>query len=94
MTTDAILAAPSVATRRFSESLHVLVDPDLRAFILGMAAKEADGRYRPKEGETIRGLLDGAAGELYARDPAEYERIIKAGRKEMRRRALAGRRAA
>ena len=94
MTDNATAAPPRVAARRFSESLHALVDPDLRAFVLGLAVEEAGGRYRAKEGETIRTLLEGAAAEVYARDIAEYEKIIKAGRKEMRRRSQAGRRAA
>lgn len=83
MTADATTAAPRVAARRFSESLHVLVDPDLRAFILGLAAVEADGRYRPKEGETIRSILDQAAARLFLDDPKQYGKIIKAGRAEM-----------
>jgi hypothetical protein len=94
MTTNATTAAPPrTAARRYSEQIHVLTDEQTRAYTLGLAVLEAHagGYGRPKEGEAVRDLLDEAIAKRFKSDPEAYARAVEVGRKEMARRASAGR---
>jgi hypothetical protein len=61
MANNATAAGP-----RFSESLSVLIDRPTRELIMGLALTSADaaGTSRPKEGETLRGLIAAAVDDL------------------------------
>lgn len=79
--------APGTPAVRLSESLHLLVDTPTRAAILGLAeitAKELGGR--PREGETIRDLLDRALCRIANDDRARYTKALRLGRAELARR--------
>jgi hypothetical protein len=94
MTTHATTVAPpqQSAARRFSESMHVLVDPTTRAYVLGRALIEADQvapGSRPKEGATMRELIDDAVQRAYKRDREAYEAAVQRGRAELDARAAA-----
>lgn len=88
MTTNATAAIPSsTAARRYSESLSILVTRQVREVLVGLAAIEADAAgTRPREGETIRDLLDAAIAKLYADDPEAYNRAVRKGRQILKRR--------
>ncbi len=90
MTTNATGAPPRTAARRFSEQLHVLVDEQTRAYILGMAtlAADAGGYDRPREGEEVRDLLDEAIARRYKLSADQYAEAVERGRQvlEVRRR--------
>lgn len=90
MTTETIVSPPSTtAARRYSEQIHALVDRQTRELIIGLAVLDAEaGDYaRPREGETIRNLLDEAISRLFRRDAEHYARAVRAGRRELARRA-------
>lgn len=87
MTTHATAAPATTAARRYSESMHVLVETETRAVILGLAIIDAqDGGYRPKEGDALRQLLDAAIGQLYDTDKRRYADALRRGREELARR--------
>lgn len=90
MTTHATAAPTRTAARRYSEQLHVLVDPQTRAYTLGLAvlAAEEGGYARPKEGEAARDLLDEAIHRRYKANPREYAEAVEAGRQELERRSV------
>lgn len=87
MTTQrATVAPPAVsAPRRYTEQIHALTDRQTKEYILGLAviAADLDGRARPKEGESVRTLLDEAIAARYAADRPLYERAVRAGREEL-----------
>lgn len=86
MTTATAPAETSAA--RYSESVHVLVDVPMRAVLLGLAELEASERGgRPKEGDTLRGLLDDAITRLARRDRERYDLALSLGRTELAKRA-------
>jgi hypothetical protein len=94
MTNDVTDVAPpqQSAARRFTESLHVLVDPQTREFLIGsavLAAELVGATGRPKEGAAIRELLDDAISRVYRRDKAAYEAAVTRGREELAARARA-----
>lgn len=93
MTDLATTVAPpqQSAARRFSQQVHVLVDVQTREFLLGLAIENA-GDTRPREGETVRDLLDDAIARLWKRDPKGYERAVRRGRAELAERAKRARR--
>ena len=74
--------------QRYSEQIHVLVDPRMREYVLGRALVEArqGGYTRPKEGETTRELINEAIRARYDEDPEGYAAAVLAGRHEMERR--------
>jgi thymidylate synthase ThyX len=85
MTSNATVAPPTSAARRYSESLSLLVDRQTRELLLGLAvlAARQGGYARPKEGEAIRELLDESIARLYERDSKLYEAAVRAGRQEL-----------
>ena len=86
MTETATAAAPTAA--RYSESLHVLVDVPMRSVILALAIETAEERGgRPKEGESIRALLEDAITRLARRDRQRYDELLSRGRAELARRS-------
>jgi len=86
MTTATAPAETSAA--RYSESVHVLVDRPMRAVLLGLAELEAEERGgRPKEGDTLRVLLEAEIGRLARRDRARYDLALSLGRAELDKRA-------
>jgi hypothetical protein len=86
MTTATAPAETSAA--RYSESVHVLVDVPMRCLLLGLAEREAEERGgRPKEGDTLRTLLEDSATRLARRDRALYDDAMQRGRKALARRA-------
>jgi hypothetical protein len=89
MTTNATAAPARTAARRYSEQLHVLVDEQTRAYVLGMATLTADagGYARPREGELVRDLLDEAIALRYKRDRPLYEAAVIRGREVLAERA-------
>jgi hypothetical protein len=91
MTTNATAAPPRTAARRYSEQLHVLVDEQTRAYVLGVAvlAAKAGGYDTPKQGEAIRDLLDEAIAARYEADKKGYRAAIAAGQQELQRRLAA-----
>lgn len=82
MTTNATSAPPRTAARRYSEQLHVLVDEQTRAYVVGVAvlAAKAGGYDTPKQGEAIRDLLDEAIAERFRCAPKGYREALAAGR--------------
>lgn len=85
MSDIATVAPPRTSAARgtFTEQIHVLVDPDTRAYLMGLAgetAREAGYRF-VRQGETIRDVLAEAILRRYEADPAAYERLVVAGRK-------------
>jgi hypothetical protein len=95
MTNDATsTSAPpaSPAAPRYSESLHVLIDEPTRAVVMGLAvieARQAGPTVRPREGESIRTLLQGAIEDIQQRAPGLYTKALYAGRTELEARAQA-----
>jgi hypothetical protein len=86
MTTATAPADTSAA--RYSESVHVLTDKPMRAVVLGLAELEAEERGgRPKEGDTLRTLLDDAISRLARRDRERYDEALRRGTAELARRA-------
>ena len=88
MTNDATSAPPAdtPAAPRYSESLHVLVDEPTRAVAMGLAviAAEAVGPgVRPKEGESIRGLLEMALDRIRGDAPTVYANALVKGREHL-----------
>lgn len=85
MTTDAIISEP-----RLSQSVHLLLDRPTRSAVLGLAliaAKEAGPSVRPKEGETLRGLIESALDHIRSTAPQLYARALAAGTEELAARA-------
>lgn len=82
MTTNATAAPPRTAARRYSEQLHVLVDEQTRAYVVGLAvlAAKAGGYDTPKQGEAIRELLDEAIAARYGEDAKTYQSALRHGR--------------
>ena len=85
MTNDATTAPPAdtPAAPRYSESLHVLVDEPTRAAAMGLAvitAAAAGPGVRPKEGESIRGLLETALDHIRTEAPTLYADALVKGR--------------
>ncbi len=95
MTNDATSAPPpSTSTTtpgaRYSESLHVLVDEPTRAVVMGLAviaARQAGPDVRPREGESIRQLLESQLEHVREQAPDLYGRALVAGRMELTARA-------
>jgi hypothetical protein len=86
MTTTATTAgAPPAAQRRYPEQIHALVTRETRELLMGLALLDA-GPARPREGETIRALLDDAITALYTADPKRYADAVRRGRKHLRTR--------
>lgn len=88
MTNDATSATATPAAPRYSQSLHLLVDEPTRATALGLAiiaAEESGGR--PKEGETIRGLIESSLERIRGEAPSLHARALEEGRKELAARA-------
>jgi hypothetical protein len=86
MTTATAPADTSAA--RYSESVHVLVDRPMRAVLLGLAELESRDRGgRPKEGDTLRTLLEAEVGRLARRDRARYDEALRLGQAELTKRA-------
>jgi hypothetical protein len=86
MTSNATVTPPTnTAARRYSEQIHALVDRQTRELILGLALLDAEsgGYARPREGETIRTLLDDAIARLYRRDGDAYGAAVIRGRREL-----------
>jgi hypothetical protein len=85
MTTDATAAPSRTAARRYSEQLHTLVDPQTRAYTLGMAmlAAKSGGYTLPREADEVRDLLDEAIGRRFKADPEAYRRAVAEGHKLM-----------
>lgn len=80
MTTPATAPA-STAARRYSQSVHVLVERPVRAVLLGLAQLDATagGYERLREGDAIRRLLDDAIERLYETDPKRYAAAVRHG---------------
>lgn len=81
---------PGTETARYSQSVHLMMDEPSRAAVLGLAAltaKEAGPQVRPKEGETLRSLLDSALNEIRKDAPSLYDNAVKLGRQELARRS-------
>ncbi len=90
MTEDAIEAAPTTVTAGLSESLHVLIDEPTRAAAMGlavMAARKLGPNVRPREGETVRNLLEDRISDIKAQAPTLHERALALGRQELAERA-------
>lgn len=91
MTDDATSAAPTTpVTAALSESLHVLIDEPTRAACMGLAvlAAQAIGpNVRPREGESVRNLLEERIGDIKVQAPTLYARAMAAGRAELAGRA-------
>lgn len=90
MTNDATSATATPAAPRYSESLHILVDEPTRAVAMGLAvitAEQAGPGVRPKEGESIRTLLEAQIDSIRDRAPDLIADALKRGRE-----ALAARR--
>jgi hypothetical protein len=84
--TTATVAAETTAAR-YSESVHVLVDKPMRAVLLGLAELESRERGgRPKEGDTLRTLLEDAIGRLAHRERERYDEALRLGTAELDRR--------
>lgn len=95
MTNDATSARlPAAAgSPRYSESVHFLTDEPTRAAALGlavMAAEAAGPGVRPKEGETIRILLEERLGQIRGEQPTVYAAAIKKGRAFLAARKVRG----
>jgi hypothetical protein len=91
MTTDATGAATTAAPR-YSQSVHVLMDEPTRAAVMGLAvlaAADIGPAVRPKEGETLRGLIETQLESIRSDAPTLYSRALRAGRKELAKRAAA-----
>jgi hypothetical protein len=85
--TNATVAAGTTAAR-YSESVHLLTDKPMRAVVLGLAELEAEERGgRPKEGDTLRTLLDDSITRLARRDRDRYDEALRRGTAELVRRA-------
>jgi hypothetical protein len=99
MTNDATSTSAPPATSaaaRYSESLHVLIDEPTRAVVMGLAvleALQAGPTVRPREGESIRTLLQGAIEDIQQRAPGLYARALEAGRIELKVREAAAKNA-
>lgn len=89
---DSATSAPPTTTSaaRYSESLHVLVDEPTRAVVMGLAviaARVAGPEVRPREGESIRQLLESQLEYVRSQAPDLYARALTAGRAELAARA-------
>ena len=90
MTDATTAAADDLTTAALSESLHVLIDEPTRAAAMGLAvinAREIGPRVRPREGESIRILLESQLDAIRQRAPELYARALEAGRQELAERA-------
>ncbi len=85
MTTHATTASAATAPRRYSEQIHALVERPVREVLVGLSILDA-GNARPREGETIRDLLDFALRDLYEKDPKRYQAAGRKGRVALRQR--------
>lgn len=84
--TTATVAAETTAAR-YSESVHFLADKPMRAALLGLAELEAKRRGgRPKEGDTLRTLLEERLVQMANDEPELYAKAIKAGTTVLRKR--------
>lgn len=91
MTTDA-LSADRTPEPRFSQSVHVLMDKPMREAVVGLAvlaAAELGPTVRPKEGDTLRGLIESQLEEVRSKAPTLYAKAVRAGRQELAKRAAA-----
>jgi hypothetical protein len=82
-TTSAARIAPAAETPQMTEHLSLLVTPEMRAFLLG--SKQADNAR--SEGTVARALLDDAIEAFRRGEPGQYAARLKAGRRELARRA-------
>lgn len=85
MTKTATEVAPprSPAARgAYTEQLHVLVDPQTRHYVLGVADKVArEAGYKLlRQGEVIRELLAEAIAARYETDAKAYDEAVRRGR--------------
>lgn len=92
MTNDATSARPTTtqAAPRFSQSVHLLMDEPTRAAVMGLAvlaAREVGRNVRPREGETLRGLVESALDKIRQEAPALHDKALIAGRQELAARA-------
>lgn len=85
-TTDT--APAPVPGRRFNVSLSLFVDEDTRAYTLGRAVElqRTHGWATPRESEVLRAMLDAEIDRHRTAAPHTYNKIVAAGRAEMRRR--------
>lgn len=92
MTDLATTVAPpqQSAARRFGNQIHALVDDQTFAYIAGLAAINAETEgIRPKQGETVRDLLDDAIIRAHRRDPEAYAAAVRRGRDVLARKRAA-----
>lgn len=90
MTTDALGVDDRTPAPRYSQSVHVLMDEPTRAAVMGLAviaAAEISQSVRPREGETLRGLVETQLEAIRADAPSLYAKAIKLGREELAKRA-------
>lgn len=90
MTTDATAPRATAARRPpLNHQLHVLVDEQVKEFVLGLAVEEArlGGFATLREAAGIRDLLDEAIAARYAADRKLYNRTVIAGRAALAARA-------
>lgn len=90
MTNDATSATATPAAPRYSESVHLLMDEPTRAAVMGLAvlaAKELGPAVRPREGETLRGLVESSLDKIRSDAPTLYANALVAGRQELAARA-------
>lgn len=81
---DSFVAPPRSPGGRgsFKSQLHVLVDEDTRAYIVGLGAlvaREAGYTY-VRQGEVIRDLLAEVLNARYEANPTDYRRAVTIGR--------------
>jgi len=76
------VAAPdATAARRLAHQLHTLVDEQTFAYITGLSALNAEKEgINPKQGETVRDLLDAAIVAAHEADPKAYAKAVRKGR--------------
>jgi hypothetical protein len=74
--------APAAETAQLTEQLPVLMTEDMRAFLLG--SKIADGAR--SEGAVARALLEESILAFWNANGPEYNRRMKLGRAELKRR--------
>lgn len=76
------VAAPDASTaRRLGHQLHTLVDEPTYAYITGLSVLNAEKEgIAPKQGETVRDLLEAAIIAAHEADPKLYAKAVRRGR--------------
>jgi hypothetical protein len=97
MTNSAAQGARAKPAPRYSESVHLLMDEPTRAAVVGLAviaARDIGPDVRPREGETLRGLVEASLERIQREAPTLYADALDKGRAELSARAASNRRRA